>query len=118
MGGYFEDHSNNIPQPESVEGCDFDPLPYFLVGDEIFPLKTWLMRPYPGTLAEQERDFNYRLSRRLIQNCFGILAARWRIFSAPIEPSVANAERYTLACIALHNYLSQTNNPSYCQIHS
>ena len=27
---------------------------------------------------------------------------------------VVNAERYTLACIDLHNYLRQTNNPSYC----
>ena len=116
VGGYFEDHSNNIPQPESVEGCDFDPLPYFLVEDEIFQLKAWLMRPYPGKLVEQERVFNYRLSRarRVIENCFGILAARWRIFSTPIEASVVNAERYTLACISLHNYLRQTNNPFYC----
>ena len=45
MGEYSEDHSNYIPQPESVEGCDFDPLPYFLVEGEIFPLKTWLMQP-------------------------------------------------------------------------
>ena len=37
MGEYFEDHSNNIPQPGSVERCGFDPLPCFLVGDEIFP---------------------------------------------------------------------------------
>ena len=82
MGVYFEDRSNNMPQPESVEGCHFDPLPYFLVGDEIFPLKIWLMRPYPGKLAEQERVFNYRFSRarRVIENCFSILAARWRIF--------------------------------------
>ena len=74
------------------------------------------MRPYPGKLAEQERVFSYRLSRarRAIESCFGILAARWRIFSIPIEASVVNAERYTLACIALHNYLHQTNNPSYC----
>ena len=28
IGGYFEDHSNNIPQPESIEGCDFDPFPF------------------------------------------------------------------------------------------
>ena len=116
MGGYFEDHLNNIPQPESVKGCGFDPLPFFLVGDEISPLKAWLMRPYPGKLAEQKRVFNYYLSRarRVIENCFGILAARWKIFSTPIDASVVNTERYTLAWIALHNYLRQTNNPPYC----
>ena len=102
-------------QPESVEGCDFDPLPCFLVRDEIFPLKTWLMQPYLGKLGQQGIVFNYHLlrARRIIENCFGILAARWRIFS-PLEASVINAERYRLACIALHNNLRQTNNPSYC----
>ena len=101
MGGYFEDHSNNIPQPESVEGCDFDPLPHFLVEDELFLLNTWLMQPCLGKLADQERVFNYRLSRsrRVIKNCFDILAARWRIFSTPIEASVVNPEKYTQACI-------------------
>ena len=105
-----------ISRNQSVEECDFDPLRYFLVGDKTFPLKTWSTRPYPGKLAEQERVFNYRLSRarRVIENCFGILAARWRIFSTPIEVSVVNAEGYILAYIALHNYLRQTNNPSYC----
>ena len=40
-------------------------LPYFLVGDEIFPLKTWLMRPYPGTdlSCEEKKIYNYRHSR-------------------------------------------------------
>ena len=116
IGGYFEDQSNNIPQPESVKGCDFDPLLYFLVRDETFLLKTWLIQPYPGKLAEQEKVFNYRLStvRKFIKNCFGILAEMWRIFSSPVESSVVNAKTYALACIALHNYLCQTNNPSYC----
>ena len=27
----------NIPPPSSREGCSLDPLPYYLVGDEIFP---------------------------------------------------------------------------------
>ena len=61
MAGYFEDHSNNIPQPESDEGCDFGPVPYLLVEDEILPHKTWLVRPNPGKLAEQERVFNDHL---------------------------------------------------------
>ena len=29
-----------ISRNQSVEGCDFDPLRYFLVGDKTFPLKT------------------------------------------------------------------------------
>lgn len=38
----------NVPDDENLEGCSFEPLPYFLLGDEIFPLKSWLMRPFPG----------------------------------------------------------------------
>ena len=74
------------------------------------------MRSCPGKLAEQKRVFNYHFSwtRRVIENCFSILPTRWMIISTPIETSVVNAERYTLACIYLHNYLRLTNNPSSC----
>ena len=74
------------------------------------------MRPFPGKLSEEQQIFNYRLSRacQVIENAFGILAARWLIFSKPIKASVANVEKYTLACIGLHNYLRLTDNPSYC----
>ena len=69
----------NIPPLRDLEGCSFDALPYYLVGDEIFPLKTWLMRSYPGQLSEEERILHYRLShaKRVIENTFRILAARW-----------------------------------------
>ena len=43
--------------------CSFDPLLYFLIGDETFSLKTWLIRPYPGTLPEEQRVYNLRQSR-------------------------------------------------------
>ena len=116
IGKGFENDTLNLPAPETLNHCTYDPLPYFMVGDEIFPLKTWMMRPYPGKLNEEERIFNYRLSRarRVIENAFGILAARWRIFNKPIKASVENVERYVLACISLHNYLCQTENASYC----
>ena len=52
----------NIPPPRHLEGCLLNPLPYYLVGDELFSLKTWLMRPYPGQPSEEERIFHYRLS--------------------------------------------------------
>ena len=54
LGKKLEQGTLSIPQATSLDGCLYDPLPYFLVGDEIFPLKTYLMWPYPGsTLAEK-----------------------------------------------------------------
>ncbi|XP_066910825.1 putative nuclease HARBI1 [Clytia hemisphaerica] len=116
MGMRFEEKDFDLPKDEKLSGCNFGPLPYFLVGDEIFPLKYWLMRPFPGRfLLEEERIYNYRHSRarRTIENAFGILAARWRILLRPIRAKVENVEKYTCACLALHNYLRLTSNASY-----
>ena len=116
MGERLENKTFNLPEYEDLDGCSYKPLPYFLVGDEIFPLKPWLLRPYPGkNLPEKERIYNYRHSRarRTIENAFGILAARWRILLSPIRASVKNVEKYVCACLALHNYLRQTCNANY-----
>ena len=48
-----------------------------------------------------------------MENAFGILTARWRIFHKPIRASIENVEKYTLACLSLHNYLRQTDNATY-----
>lgn len=91
-------------------------LPYVLIGDEIFPLKPWLMKPYPGrNLDEPRRVYNYRLSRarRTIENTYGILSARWRIFRVPIRANVETVKLITKAAICLHNYLQLTDNAFY-----
>ena len=115
IGKNLEAGKINVPPPKHLEGCSFDPLSYCLVGDDIFPLKTWLMSPYPGQLSEEERILHYRLSRarRVIENTFGILAPRWRIYHSPTIASIVNAESYVLATIALHNYLRFTDNAVY-----
>ena len=43
MGEAFEYGDVNLPEPTPVEGCKFSPLPYFILGDDIFPLKPWLL---------------------------------------------------------------------------
>ena len=48
-------------------------------------------------------------ARRVIENMFGILAARWRIHHSPIIASTENAESYVLTTIALHNKQRLTN---------
>uniref|UniRef100_A0A8C4XGT5 DDE Tnp4 domain-containing protein n=1 Tax=Erpetoichthys calabaricus TaxID=27687 RepID=A0A8C4XGT5_ERPCA len=63
---------------------------------------------FTGTnLTPEQRIYNYRHSRarRDVENAFGILAARWRIFGKDMECSVDRAQDITKACICLHNYL-------------
>ena len=113
MGIAFENRTIDIPEPEPVNGST---LPYVVVSDEIFPLKQWLIKRYPGkVLSNQKLIYNYRLSRcrRTIENAFGILAARWRIFRRPIRASISTVEGIIKACTCLHNYLMQTENAGY-----
>ena len=35
----------NIPQPEHLPADD-QPMPYFLIGDDAFALRQWMMKPY------------------------------------------------------------------------
>ena len=53
-------------------------------------------------------------ARRIIENSFGIMAARWRIFRRPIIAQPERVEVYTKAAIALHNYLRTTESSVYC----
>lgn len=88
-GGFFSNStfgkalgsgSLDIPSPRSLPNTTQSPLPFVFVGDEAFPLKTNMLRPFPGkNLSEDLAIFNYRLSRarRIIENSFGILAARY-----------------------------------------
>ena len=96
-----------LPGPSAIPGTTTT-TPYMFVGDEAFPLKECLQRPYPGrNLTERKRIFNYRLSRarRTIENTFGILAARWRVFHRPINVTPEKAADIVKATCCLHNFL-------------
>lgn len=88
------------------------PMPYTMEGDMAFPLKTYLMRPFPGRQIPQwRRIFNYRLSRaRMVIECaFGILASRWRVLHTKLNVKPSNADSVVTAACILHNFLL---NPS------
>lgn len=69
----------NFPPSTKLPGTN-DEMPHFFVGDEAFPLRPDLMRPYSkkSIKSDTERIFNYRLSRarRIIENSYGILSSR------------------------------------------
>ena len=61
MGQMFEDDLLHVLPNTKLQKDDLHDCPYFLLGDEIFSLKKWLMRPLPGKTAdEEERIYNYR----------------------------------------------------------
>lgn len=83
-------------------------VPYVIVGDEAFPLKPWLMRPFPGSgLSLEKATFNYRLSRarRVVENTFGIWAAKWRILFTPIDGDDDLINMIIWSTLILHNFL-------------
>ena len=91
-------------------------LPYVIVGDDAFPLKTYLMKPYPHQhLSREKRIFNYRLSRaqRVDENAFTILANRFHAFLTTINLSPEKVEKIVVASCALHNYLRTNAGARY-----
>lgn len=86
------------------------------VGDEAFPLKSYLMRPYPRRELNTDcKIFNYRLSRarRTVENAFGILVSRFRVFEKPIATSVPTAVKIVKTACALHNWLQTRCDSNY-----
>lgn len=101
----------NIPPPEPVQGSPMD-LPYVFIGDEAFALRTDFMKPYSQhTLNVERRIFNYRLSRarRVVENSFGILANRFRIFQRNINLDLHRIDIVVLCCCVLHNFLRRNS---------
>ncbi|KAL1479688.1 hypothetical protein MTO96_051653 [Rhipicephalus appendiculatus] len=91
--------------------------PHVFVGDEAFQLRPDFMRPLPGSrTAPEEVIYNYRLSRarRCVENAFGILVSRWRIYERQINMEPDSVEVIVKATCVLHNFLSSNAASTYC----
>lgn len=105
----------NLPSPEPLPLRNV-PVPYVLVADDAFASTPNLLKPYSvRNLSGVQRIFNYRLSRarRVVENAFGILSARFRILRSPIKLGPSKARSVTLACCALHNFLMSRKSSTY-----
>lgn len=74
----LDDGTARLPKDDHFPKDDKS-MPFCMVGDDAFPLRKYLMKPFPQRkLTDDERIFNYRLSRarRVVENAFGILAHR------------------------------------------
>ncbi len=107
----------NLPEEASPDSCSDCKLPYVFVGDEAFALRRNFMKPYAQKDVNDNEKiiFNYRLSRarRVVENCFGIMASRFRIFHTAINLKLSSIEKAVMACVVLHNYLRVTCPTTY-----
>ncbi|XP_055914620.1 uncharacterized protein LOC129947890 [Eupeodes corollae] len=78
----------NLPEDAPLPGTS-NKIPFVLIGDEGFALKSTIPRPYPG----------HKLS------VFGIMAHTWRILLKQLEVKTESAINVILVCCILHNLL-------------
>jgi hypothetical protein len=103
LGQMLEKEKLHIPFPTSLQLDDSSKkFPYYFVTDEAFPLKIYLMRPYPRRMMTNERRiFNYRLyhARKKCRMC--IWCAKFKIFEGPIccEEETVNSVVKASVCL-------------------
>ncbi len=102
----IEDRMIGFP-PDDPLPKDDRPMPYFILGDDTFALKTWLMKPFSQpNMTDEQRIFNYRLprSRQIVDNTFGILANRFQCLLGPLRQQPEMVKSIVLAYALLdHN---------------
>lgn len=100
--------STNLPNSTVI-------APHVFIADEAYPLTENIMRPFPKqSLGESQELFNIRLSRarKTIECAFGILFAKWRIFSGTIETHPDTVDVIIQAACILHNTI--IDKEGYC----
>lgn len=103
----LENKTFSVPEERRIPNTTIN-VPYVLLGDEAYPLRTYLMRPYSGrNLSYQQEIYNYRLSRarRIVECAFGILCSKWRILKKEIECHPDKAEIIVKCVCLLHNII-------------
>ncbi|CAN8032339.1 unnamed protein product, partial [Ixodes persulcatus] len=89
-------------------------LPAVIVGDDAFPLAEHLMKPHSkSNLTDEEATFNERLSRsrRVVENSFGQLANRFRVYHTTIYAEPDHVRDLIKATCILHNLLKRGSSP-------
>ena len=99
FGEALSENVLNIPETDDLPVTTTQ-VNYCFIADEAFPGKM---------LREEYRIHNYPLSRarRVVENAFGILTARWRFLRSPINAHFEKATKSTLAAVSLYNWLKK-----------
>lgn len=100
----------NLPDASAIVE-DEENIPFVFVGDDAFPLRPDLLKPYKYEhLTAEQEHFNETLSkaRVKVEHAFGILAGRFRVLLTTMLLSPEKAAIITLSCCYLHNLLMRS----------
>ena len=79
-----------------ADGFPANLVPYIILGNVLFLLKSCVLRSFSGPLTEKQRIFSY--GSQNVRNVFGTMIARWPIFLKAFKNSAENAvNTYLLA---------------------
>ena len=115
LKGSLDNNTLNLPHAETIQGIPTK-IHYHIVADDAFPLSLNILKPYPQrNLDRQKMIYNYRLSRarRVVENAFGILANRFRVFLTTINLGPDKVTDAILAACCLHNFMVEHNKHVY-----
>ncbi|XP_071485238.1 uncharacterized protein [Diadema antillarum] len=115
LKGCLEAGKIGFPDPDPMPNDDQD-MPYFLLRDDAFGLRTYLMKPFSHrSLTEEELITNYRISRearwRIV---FGILAQRWQVLLITMMQGPDTVRLIIKTCICLHNLMRRDTLTAEC----
>ncbi|XP_017479417.1 PREDICTED: uncharacterized protein LOC108368961 [Rhagoletis zephyria] len=89
-------------------------VPVVMLGDSAFRFSDILMKPYPyrENASFSEKNFNYALSkcRRVVENAFGHLKARFRRRGKGLDNRIDNVNLIIKCACVLHNFLNEKND--------
>ncbi|XP_050303715.1 probable ATP-dependent RNA helicase DDX49 [Anthonomus grandis grandis] len=88
-------------------------MTFVFIGDESLSLRCDFLKSFgQNELNHDRKIFNYRLSRARcrVENTFGILSARFRIFQGAISISLESIEKEVMAACVLHNLRRRYGN--------
>ncbi|XP_050340332.1 uncharacterized protein LOC126766627 [Bactrocera neohumeralis] len=107
-------HINNVLFARHFKFIEGVKVPILLIADSAFKLSPYVMKPFPFSVdqIEGEKMFNKKLSscRRVVENAFGHLKARFRKIGKGLEVNIKNVNTIIKACCIMHNICNNRND--------
>lgn len=106
-GGVWTNSFFNHQINDSENPLDL-PNGLLFLADGTFPLKSNLMKPFPGSkLSNDEKLFIFRLSRtrRIVENFFAQLVNTFKVLNNKMQLDLNACKQVSLSCCVLHNFI-------------